>query len=506
MNPLAKAKAAAAMVERAEVSVSLANREISWPLKSGSVTLSDLHTDRPFRVTLPGKGKKITIDGAVAFAGLGGLSGSAGKLPTQSGAISFQGELADWQNLKLHEELRAQPFGVVQKADATVSRLDRLMEKKDALAPAALLNLLDGAVTTELEARFPEKPVPLPGGAEVSGECAAGVRINLAAGRDLKLRATALTRDFGARLKNGTVVEGMRADLLIDRTYALAKGEAVAWSPLSVSLVRPAPEQAAAQGGTEIATRVREDLRGQESGSRKFSIRRVVAVSGDTMLELTSLEGDLLLSPREMGLSFFQSEVLGGTVRLRGMIDLKPEIPAVAAACSFTNLETILLLPPEIRAKRSGTERDTEITGEVSFDAPLQTGQRELLEGIRMRLNLRKIGANTLERALFGLDPSERNEQIVALRKQLRYGSLQVLRANTLDGAFSLDGDVKVKGVKVAIPKVERLRLSELPIQKQMAKALTGIASLRKVLELARADTLLVGPDGKITLERRGHE
>ena len=123
-----------------------------------------------------------------------------------------------------------------------------------------------------------------------------------------------------------------------------------------------------------------------------------------------------------------------------------------------------------------------------------------------MTLNLRKIGANTLERALFGLDPNERNEQIVALRKQLRYGTLQALRANTRDGAFGLEGEVKVKGVNIALPKVERVRLSELPIRKQMAKALTGIASLRKVLDLARADTIIVGPTGKIELVRRGHE
>ena len=114
-----------------------------------------------------------------------------------------------------------------------------------------------------------------------------------------------------------------------------------------------------------------------------------------------------------------------------------------------------------------------------------------------MRLNLRKIGADTLERALFGLDPNERNEQIVAQRKILRHGSLQVLRASVLDGAFSLDGDVNVKGVRIAMPKVERLRLSELRIQKQMAKILAGITALRKVLDLARADTLMVGPAWK---------
>lgn len=357
-----------------------------------------------------------------------------------------------------------------------------------------------------MEVSFPARPTPVPGGAELSGDGSAGVRINLAAGRELRLRAVAATRDFGVRLANGTVAEGVRADLLIDRTYALSKGESGGWSPLSVSLVRPAPEPVVAAGGAEIVSRVREDLRGQESGSRKFSIRKLVTRSGDTPLELTSLEGDLLLSPEEMGLSFFQSEVLGGTVRLRSMIDLKPEIPTVAAACSFTNLETFLLLPPETRKNNAKLEQDTEITGEISFDAPLQTGQQELLEGIRMSMNLRKIGANTLERALFGLDPNERNEQIVKLRKQLRHGTLQVLRASTRDGAFGLDGEAKVKGITIDLPKVERVRLSELPIRKQMAKTLAGIASLRKVLDLARADTIVVGPKGEITLARRGHE
>jgi hypothetical protein len=205
-------------------------------------------------------------------------------------------------------------------------------------------------------------------------------------------------------------------------------------------------------------------------------------------------------------LSFFQAELLGGTVRLHGLIDLKPEVPVVSAACSFTNLETFLLLSPEARKQSRTLQQDTEITGEVSLDAPLLTGQRELLEGIRMRLNLRKIGADTLERALFGLDPYERNEQLVAQRKLLRHGRLKSLRANTLDGAFSLDGDIQVKGVDIALPKVERIRMAELPIQKQMARSVALVASLRKVLDLVRADTLIAGPKGKIELIRRGHE
>lgn len=505
-NPLAAAKAALSRVDRADITLTLANLAITWPLNNYKVKIGELKTPQPIRLSMPGKGGKIRVDGGIAFTGLSGLPGKVGQLPAQSGSLLMQGELVGWQSLRLHEELRIQPLGLSQQGDAVIGRIDALLEKSDAITTASLLQRLDAVLSADITAKFPAKPTPVPGGVELSGESSAGLRVNLSAGRDLQLRATAKTRDFGLRLKNGTTAEGVRADLLFERTYALAREEAAGWTPLSLSLVHPVPERVTAAGATEVVNRVREDLRGQERGSRKFTIRRIVTTSGKTPLELTSLEGDLLLTPEEMGLSFFQAEVLGGTVRLRSLIDLKPEVPTVSAACSFTNLETFLLLPQEVRKQSRTVRQETEVTGEVSLDAPLLPGQRELLEGVRMRLNLRKIGADTLERALFGLDPFERNEQLVAQRKMLRHGRLKSLRAGTLDGAFSIEGELQVKGVDVSLPKVERIRLSELPIRKQMAKTIAGVTSLRKVLDLVRADSLVVGPKGKIELVRRGHE
>ncbi|MEI6206615.1 MAG: hypothetical protein WCP20_07530 [Desulfuromonadales bacterium] len=503
-NLLQVAKAALARIEQADITLALANRAITWPLAYDRIKIGELRTSQPFQLTLPGKDGIIRVAGDFAFTGLSGLPGKAGQLSAQNGSLLLHGEMADWQILRLHEELQIQPLGLTQRADATISRIDALLEQKS-ITTATLLQRLDAALAADITAKFPAAPTAVPGGVELSGTGNAGLRLNLAAGRDLRVQATATTRDFGLRLRNGTSVEGLRADLLIDRTYALAKGEAGSWTPLSASLVRPAPEQAAV-GAAEIVNRVREDLRGQERGSRKFTIRRIIANNGKTPIELTSLEGDLLLTPEEIGLSFFQAEMLGGTVRLHGLIDLKSEVPTVSAACSFSNLETFLLLSPEARKQSGKLRQDTEITGEASIDAPLVMGQRELLEGIRMRLNLRKIGADTLERALFGLDPFERNEQLVAQRKMLRQGKLKGLRAGTLDGAFSLDGEIQVKGVDLALPQVERIRLADLPIRKQMAGIVTGVASLRNVLDLVRADTLVVGPQGKIELIRRGHE
>jgi hypothetical protein len=245
-------------------------------------------------------------------------------------------------------------------------------------------------------------------------------------------------------------------------------------------------------------------LRGDVSGVRSFSIRRVTAKASGVPLVLTSLEGDLLFSQEKMGLSFFQADLLGGTILARSVIDLKPEVPVIAAASSFSNLDVTYLLPKDIKKRQA--DQDAEITGEMSLIAPLTPEQRELFEQLRLALNIRKIGSNTLERALFSLDPYERNEQLVAQRKMLRLGGLKGLRASAVDGAFSMEGEARIKGIAVDLPKVERLRISELPMRQELSKNRAGIMSLRGLLDLVRADTLVVGPKGEITLKRRNYE
>lgn len=503
-NPLLDAKAALARIDHADLTLSLANRRIRYPLSQGSVSFDDLRTGLPVRLQLS-PGGNLKMEGDLAFAGLSGLPGSAG-FPPQSGTLTLSAQLTNWQNLKLHEELKLKQFQFAQKADAAVGGIDLLMEKEASITPAALFQTLNAALSADLDARFPATPTAVPGGAKVSGALGANLRVDLAAGRDLGIDTAVRARDFGLRLENGTVVDGVHADVALNRNFALARKSAEGWIPLSASLVRPAPLPFASAGAAEIRNRVREDLQGQEHGSRRFTVRKVIVPGAKAPIELTSLEGDLLLTPETVGLSFFQADTLGGTVRLHGLIDLKPEVPALAAECSFTNLETLRLASAEARKLSAQRPQDTAITGELALAAPLATRERELLEGVKLRMSLRKIGADTLERALFSLDPYERNEQLVAQRKMLRMGSLKTLRAGTLDGAFSLEGEVRVKGVDLTLPRVERIRLSEIAQQKQLAGAVAAVKSVRKILDLARSDTLSVGPKGEISLERRGHE
>jgi hypothetical protein len=269
-------------------------------------------------------------------------------------------------------------------------------------------------------------------------------------------------------------------------------------------LVHPVPATTANPGAAGIIGRIHDDLRGDVRGTRSFSIRRLTTRAAGVPLVITALEGDLLFNQENIGLSFFQADLLGGTILARALFDLKPAVPVIAAASSFSNLDITYLLPKD--AKNRQTDQDAEITGEMNLTAPLTPEQRELFEQLRLALNIRKIGSNTLERALFSLDPYERNEQLVAQRKMLRLGRLKGLRATAVDGAFSMEGEAVIKGVAVQLPNVDRVRISELPQRQELVKNREKIMALRGFLDLVRADTLVVGPKGELSLKRRTYE
>ncbi len=500
-HPLRSAKAGLELFDALDLGLKLDNISATVPSAKGTITVSGLRTGPDMRVVAAKKGESVRLEGGVIFSALNGLPGAAGKLPAQHGSFSFNGELTGWRELRLHEELRIDPLSLSHEAELSVSRIDALLEEKQPFSTATLVKRLDATLFANVEGAFSRESKQFLPGLELAGTISSGVRADLVAGHELALRCSAKTRDFGVNLANGTVIEGMRSDISINRSYSLAASRGESWTPLSAALVRPAAVVTANPGAAEIAGRIHDDLRGDLRGARSFSIRRVTTKASGVPLVLTALEGDLLFTREKFGFSFFQADLLGGTILASGLFDLHPEVPSIVAVSSFSNLDITQLLPKE--AGKRGVDQDAEITGELNLSAPLTSEQRELLEQLRLALNIRKIGANTIERALFSLDPYERNEQLVAQRKTLRLGSLKGLRATAVDGAFSMEGEARIKGVAVDLPKVDRLRISELPLRQELVKNRGVIAALRGVLDLVRADILVIGPKGELSLKRR---
>ncbi|WP_136523757.1 translocation/assembly module TamB domain-containing protein [Geomonas ferrireducens] len=502
-NPLRKAKGGVALLERGELTVKLNDMDLKLPAAQGGYRIKGLSTAPQLRFSVPRADLPLAIDGGVRFAALEGLTGAAATLPLQSGALKLQGELSGWKELRLTEELTVASLGLSQVAELTVGRLDALMDERELkLDTATLLKRLDATMFAHLEGNFPPEAKQVIAGWRLAGNVAAGARVDLTAAKELKVRGYGKCRDLGVADGKGVGADGMRADLVLDRTYALAQGKGESWEPLSTALVRPAPVAPFAVANSDLANRIYQDLRGESSGPRKIGVRSASFRSGALPLAASALEADLLLEPESLGLSFFQAEFAGGTVRARGMIDLTGATPVLSTYCNFSRLDPVLLFPAAGSLRPGG---EGELTGELSLSAPLATEKRALLEGMRMNLNLRRFSSRVLDRALFAVDPYQRNEKIVAQRKALKMADLKGLRVSAVDGALDCEGELAVKGVDVAIPRIDRLRLSELPIDNELKSLIQAIRSSQLLLDLVRSDTLVVDEKGKLSLKRRKH-
>ncbi len=496
MTPLRAARKGLSLFDKCELAVTLDSVSATLPSARGAIRVSGVRTGPDLRFAATNNGESLRIGGGVQFSGVQG-----GTAPPQHGTFTLNGELTGWRDLHVSQMLKLAPLNFSQEAELNVSHIDLLLDEKTPFSSATLLKRLDATLFASVDGTFSREQKQLVPGVDVAGVIKSGARMELSGGRELALRGFLNSRDFDVQLAGGTKIEGMRSAIEINRVYALSAPQGESWTPLSMALVRPAGGAAANPGGADILGRINSDLRGVVRGGRSFSIRRVTTKVSGVSLELSALEGDLLLTGEKSGISFFQADLLGGTLLAHALLDLRPEIPVAAASGSFSHLDLSWLVPKESGKRQAG--QDAEITGEIGLTAPLTPEQRDLFEQLRLTLNLRKIGADTIERALFSLDPYERNEQLVAQRKMLRLGRLKGLRAAAVDGAFSMEGEAEIKGVAVDLPKVERVRISELPLRRELVANRKGIMALRGFLDLLRADSLVVGPKGELSFKRR---
>ncbi len=505
INPLRSARTALSLFDKLELSVKLNRVAATVPSAKGAITVTGLQTGPDLRFVSTKRGESAQVEGGLQFSAVSGLPGGVGNLPPQQGSFILNGRLNDWREFRLNEEFRIDPLALQHEGELNVSRIDALLDVKRPFSTATLIKRLDATLFAAFKGEFKRDLKHLLPDFDLSGTVDGAVRIDLTAGRELALRCSLATADFGAQLANGTKIEGMHSKININRNYSLAVASQVDnWTPLSAALVRPTAVAVVNPGAAGIVGRIHDDLRGDLQGARTFSIRRVTTKAWGLPLVLTALEGDLLFSQEKSGLSFFQGDLLGGTMLARSIFELKPKIPLLVTASSFSNLDITHLLPREARQQQM--DHNAEITGELSFIAPLTPEQSELFEQLRLSVNMRKIGTDTLERALFSLDPYERNEQMVAQRKMLRQGSLKGLRSSVVDGAFNVEGETIIKGIAVDLPKVDRVRIPEQLLRKELATYREKILTLRGFLDLVRADTLVVGPEGELSLKRRSYE
>lgn len=500
-QPLRSAQSALALLKEVSGSVQLDGVEAHLPLTNGTLHLSAIKTPQALRLQSRRNGEEIDLSGAIDFDLRAGSVFNGKTLPVGPGQITLRGEVRDWDRVFVAETIKVAALGIAQRSELTITGLTTLLDETLPPPPATLLQRLDATLFSEIDLNLRPESLSLLPELTMSGSTFAGTRIDLRAGQSLRLHAYADVKDLDLSLAQGPQLHGLQAHFNLDRSLKIrsAATSQGRFLPLSTLLVQPLPLALPPPLAGE-KRRLHDDLRGSSSKERSLRIADLTLPLAPLPLTIQSLEGEILTGQEEAGMNFLQMELLGGTLRGRALIDLRPIVPVVSAEALFTNLDLDRLGRDSSHLQSAAAA--SSISGEGRITLPLLTEERALLEGLTLSGHLRSIGAQSFDRALARLDPYERNEAIMAQRKLLRLGQLQGVEVQVADGALSLTGAVSSRGVKIALPKIERLRLADLSLHQELAPALTAISAARNALEFVRADTIQLDAQGKISLRK----
>ncbi len=503
VNPLRQAREALDLLTVAELTLNIKDAAVRLG-EFSPIKASGINTPTPLRLSMRDGAQLASFELVGTVDRLTGLPGAAADFPPQKVRLSLQGEERNLATAHLTEELRVEPAGLAQVAELVVEKLDRLGDLPGAPTPADLLRRLDASLFATLDLKMPDK---LPAGAapmQLAGDLAAGLRVDLEGGKQLRIGGFGDLNDLDVRLPDGPEVDGLNLRLVFNRLYAIGDRQKALPVPLRLSeTVLANGPGAPSIAAPLVAERLWQDQRGVSGRERSLTFGRARAQVAGFPLELSAGEGALQLDGLNPGINYLQTGLLGGSLKARAGLDLASVVPRFELLCAFSHLDTARLLPENV-ARETGAA--SEITGELALQVPLLDDSRQLLEKLDLRLHLWQIGSRTLERALFALDPYEQNEAIIEQRKMLRLGSLKNLRITAADGSLSTAGEIEVKGVGIDLPRIERLNLASLPLEAELTEPLKSVPPLLKLLDLATANYLEIGDDGAIALRRTRDE
>jgi hypothetical protein len=321
-------------------------------------------------------------------------------------------------------------------------------------------------------------------------------------GEALKIRTWTESPGLDASLGPEISVINMQSSIDLDKNFNLIfledenPHEKADLSPLSFRVINPELESSAFIDAQADATRrIMDDLLGRLNAKRSLYIEMAAFPAGALPLRIYNHEMEFRLVNGLPHIDYFQVELLGGTLAGHLSISKRDDDFLLGIQCSLTNLNASVLLPGELKGV-SG--EDAELSGRLSLLLPISQDSRQLLRELSLNVNLTHIGARTLERMLYAMDPYESNETIVQQRKLLGIGAPRWIKLLIENGNLSLSGQLEAKGISLDLPPIERLNLTNLPIHRQLEKRLTGVGALKNLLKIISSDSIYIDNDGII--------
>ncbi|MBI5014338.1 MAG: hypothetical protein HZB55_02455 [Deltaproteobacteria bacterium] len=490
-----------AFAGRADAALTLAGVSVHAPLEKGqSLSLAGVSTRRPLRVSVGPGGARARLDGALVAEVVEEVPGLAPfDLPPRA-SLELTAEQEGQRGVKVSETLEVDLLGLRQTLVADVAGLDRAL-RRGLLRPTPLwLKNLDGVVRVGLQAGKNVGAVRLGRDLSWDGPLAASAEVRLRRERDVEARVAVDSTGLDARVGDLLAVRGLRSHLLLEKRYTLAATDERGTVPpaprfLSQTVLEPPEAETAGRGGDEGHLRpLSEELARQFRGAPSLAFDRVSFRSGARRIELERGSMDLRLVDGRPVLDRLQLDLLGGSAT--GSVSLGPEGEGfpLRVRLAVSGLDPGRLVP-ELAGSASA---EGAVTARAVVEAPLSRGAEGLLSEVDLRVDLTRIGRRALDRLLYALDPTGGNESLAKQRRLLQTATPRWVTVGIRRGNLSLAGELDVKGVRLAIPPVDRLNVAELPVRERVDRALARAGPLLEWVRILAAPALEVGPAGRV--------
>ena len=499
-------------LEQLEIETEFLQLGAVLPLPSGeTLSARGINSKTPFRISTANGLTSFSMAGELNVGHIEGLT-SLKKLKDPLGAVlSFNAVSRNLNSLELRETLQLAPLGVAQHLDLSLNKLNGLLRQREKPDLTTLLKTVEAKIEAGININTGPGLAPFTLGATLEGPLKGGLALRLRGGKSISVKASLESDGINGAMPNKFSISNLKTHLHFDKTYGLkfgpVKEKAVESAEvLSRWVLQPkASPGLKSSGPNPLSQRVLEDLRGRLSGKPTLAFAECRLETGRFPVRLKNAQMQLRFSRSLPSVDYFQMGVMGGTVLGALRILEHGKQYRLEMTGDFSGLDANRLL-----RGRSGPPNEKEIPGEsrisgrMSLRVPITAQAGTVMGNLDAVFSLTHIGARTLERLLYAMDPHENNESIVRQRALLKKGTPRWIEVVIRNGSLSLTGEVALGGTTLQLPAIKRLNVTSLPIRKRIQTLADRLVPLLKGFKILSANTLWVEPDGAIDFREDG--
>jgi len=481
-------------LDRCRIDLDLSNGAFHYqPDDPTRLTIGRISGDPLLSYRLSGKTASGRLSSRIDIKGVSNIFTLRPKQPV-SARLSLDLRHKGAERIKGSQRLHVQPGGIEQTAEISLDDIGSAIAHKD---PYEIFRRISGQAAAGIrikEARGLKK-FAAPGMETVNldGSVSSAVNVRKLPENKVAAEVRLSAADLSAAMTDLFTLNGINGDIVLSKDLNIEKTDAagtegVMGSWLSRQVMRsngPSPSSGPLPSSA-LNSRIKQ-MTAYSAPEHGLSLQSGEFNAGGLPIAIGPSRISLGLSRGLPGIDYFNLDILGGTFLGDLLIRPSPSGYLLETRINFTGIDPGQIFPEAAAGIEGG---QSEVSGALSASIPIARQMQNVLENSEIRVDFRKIGSRALERLLYALDPYESNEAIVSQRRILRMGSPKEIHLEIKDGFLSLEGEIMVRSVPIAIPPIERLNIARLPGIEEFESSLSVIGPIIEALDMAAAEIL----------------